>query len=106
MTGLLPKKHADFDLFKKQMLPKMALKGGSKADPAEMFMKMDKDGDGCEIGLFSIVLPRNWPVFHRCCRNLPSRSRLILGRCWQRSLEGRIQRSARHAARPREQKIK
>jgi hypothetical protein len=35
VTGLLPKKHADFELFKKQMLPKMALKGGAKADAAE-----------------------------------------------------------------------
>lgn len=35
VTGLLPKKHADFELFKKQMLPKMALKGRAKADAAE-----------------------------------------------------------------------
>ena len=38
-TGLLPKKHADFDLFKKQMLPKMALQGGAKADAAESTAK-------------------------------------------------------------------
>ena len=30
-TGLLPKKHADFDMFKEQMLPKMATGGSLKA---------------------------------------------------------------------------
>ena len=73
-TGLLPKKHADFDMFKEQMLPKMATGGSLKAvrappsscpqlhslcqstskrcvfcaeqDAAEAFSRMDKDGDG------------------------------------------------------------
>jgi len=45
-TGLLPKKHADYELFKRDMLPKMQIKSGDKRMPAEVFEQYDIDGDG------------------------------------------------------------
>jgi hypothetical protein len=36
-TGLLPKKHADYSMFKEKMIPKMAEQGRDKRSPAEMF---------------------------------------------------------------------
>ena len=45
-TGLLPKKHADYSMFKSKMLPKMAVAGKAKQLSAEIFEKYDRDGDG------------------------------------------------------------
>ena len=45
-TGLLPKKHTDLSLFKKQVMPKLAARGKLKKSAAELFNLHDKDEDG------------------------------------------------------------